>query len=156
MGWIRYPDKNSLQAVHKANGREVARYLRFSRYGGEARAHAVAQRWLALCKVLAPSRPRACGQPQANKRQPYPRGVWHSTSQRRGIVEHRMNAVWHDGVKRRTKTFHIGREDYLTDADWRAAERAAMAFRAAFVRCEAAGRRTQFDPEPWRNWRERA
>lgn len=156
MGWIRYPDKNSLQAVHKANGEEVARrYLRFDQYGGTERAHALAQRWLRLCKQLAPSQPRLATGPQANKSQDYPRGVWHSVDRRRGYIVHRMNALWHDGEKRRTKTFHIGRAEHITDADWRAAETAAITFREEFVRCATAGKVEVFDPGPWDNWRER-
>lgn len=156
MGWIRYPDERSLQAVHKANGVEIARrYLRFDQYNGPEHAREVAQRWLRLCKKLAPGTSRLHGKPQANKTQDYPRGVWHSTDTRRGYTVHRINAVWHDGSKRRTKTFHIGRDENVTNAEWRAAEQAALTFRKEFVRCATSQTPEQFDPAPWGNWRDR-
>lgn len=80
--------------------------------------------------------------PEAHKRQNYPRGVWRSVDSRRG--QHRMNAYWHDGERRRMRTFYIGHEESYTPDDLVAAEAAAIAFREEYVRCRQAGE--AFDP----------
>lgn len=155
MGWIRYPDSGGLQAVHKTHGEEVAvRYFGFKNYGYE-RAHAVAKRWLRWCLHVRPHAHKVTGVtggPLSNKQLPYPRGVSRSICHKHSRTEHRLNVCWHDGTRSRVKTFHIGNEETLTDADYRAAERAAADFRSAYV-----SHRTQdtpFDPDEWRDWRE--
>lgn len=150
VGWIRYPNGEGLQAVHKRQGREVSRPFSFAEHGYE-RAHVVARRWLRLCQCLDPANSRLASAPQRNKTQPYPRGVSLSVKERRsGTRQYSMSVYWHDGHKPRNKTFYAGSEDVLTNAELRVAERAAIAFRQAYVRWRAEG--GDFDPADWVNW----
>ena len=152
MGWIRYPDENSLQAVHKVAGEEVARcYLSYEKHGGVQRSHAIARRWLRWVNRYHPPAPEVSTEPQANKTQPYPKGVWYSESNRHGYRYARMFALWHDGTKAKRKGFSLGRVEDLTEPEFRVAKRAAISFRNSYVACRIAGEK--FDPTPWDNWK---
>lgn len=152
MGWIRYPNKTGLQAIHKANGKEVAiRPFRFTDYGYD-RAHEVARRWLRYCTYVRPPLPRIKHKPLAFKTQPYIRGVSYSEFETRGTCYARMCVYWNDGEKPRNKSFMIGRVEHVTEAELQVAVRAATAFRKAYVAHKTDGE--PFDPSRWRNWRE--
>lgn len=148
MGWIRYPSKGSLQAVHKADGKEWARTLNYLKFGGTERAHRVANRWLRMCQRWRPTSVAYLLEPTKAKVQDFPRGVWESVNNR---GQRAINALWHDGKRRRVKCFYLGRDEVVTEADYRQARKAAIAFRANFL--EAQRRGEPFDPEPWKGWR---
>lgn len=150
MGWIRHPDAYGLQAVHSAGGEEVAvRYFSHRRYGGRERSEAVARRWLHFCNLLCPGRSGPRRSPQKNKTQPYPAGVSFGTSRNR----HTFNVYWHDGTRTRNKTFYIGTDNTATEAKYRLARDAAIAFRREYEDARQAGEK--FDEKPWRNWQGR-
>lgn len=148
-GWIsRHAKLNGVQARMKVNGTPLTKAFSVSVYGSVGKAEVAARAWLAAVARELPSRYATAlrSRPSPRKTRPaLPIGVTESHMRlRSGVTATRIQVVWHDGYRRRSKSFWVGTEKTATTAGYRAAVRQATAFRRAYVACRQAG--LVFDP----------
>lgn len=156
-GSIVVEDSGGLRARIVRNGNEISlhRGFRLSRFEGSIeRTHEAAREWLNSVGTNLPALTRLHRKSTKHKNSNLPSGVsgGHHTDPRTGLEYLSIMVLYRDGSGRRSKTFRVGRPEWIDARIYNSIADVACAFRAAYVVARDKGE--VFDSTRWRHWRE--
>src|SRR5699024_5710853 len=136
IGYITVPYENTLQTRVTRDGQSYSKAFTITQHAGSlAETYRAARQYLDGLAATLPRKPsRLRRSPTPTKTSNLPVGVSIGTTydKRRDAGYLVVQVHWHDGLRVRNKSFHIGREDVVDPRDCLPVVEVAIEFRRAY------------------------